>query len=74
MPIYRYECQDCGADFETLVRASDTPSCPSCGSARLEQQLSLIAAPAKSGSADIPPCAGGEGSCPRCCADVCGPE
>lgn len=45
MPIFRYECQECGADFETLVRSSDTPSCPSCGSTRLNQQLSLIAAP-----------------------------
>jgi putative FmdB family regulatory protein len=69
MPIYRYECRSCGADFETLVRSSDTPSCPSCGSTELEQQLSLIASPAKGGndtSADLPPCAGGSGTCATC--------
>ncbi|ALK09932.1 FmdB family zinc ribbon protein [Blastochloris viridis] len=74
MPIYRYQCQACGADFETLVRSSDTPACPSCGSAELEQQLSLIASPAKGGADDakLPPCAGGTGSCAQCCPGASG--
>lgn len=68
MPIYRYECRACGADFQTLVRSSDTPACPSCGSTELAQQLSLIAQPAKGGdsAANLPPCAGGPGSCATC--------
>ena len=42
MPLYSYNCQDCDADFEILVRASDTPACPSCGSTKLQQQLAKI--------------------------------
>ena len=30
MPIYGYDCNKCGHEFETLVRSSETPSCPSC--------------------------------------------
>jgi putative FmdB family regulatory protein len=31
MPIYEYLCKSCGSEFETLVRASETPAC-ACGS------------------------------------------
>ncbi|HKK92146.1 MAG TPA: zinc ribbon domain-containing protein [Longimicrobiales bacterium] len=41
MPIYEYVCDDCGHDFELLVRGSDTPTCPECESAELSRQLSL---------------------------------
>jgi putative FmdB family regulatory protein len=65
MPIYGYNCDKCGHEFQTLVRSSDTPVCPSCGSAVLTRQLSLIAPPAKGGS-DAPSCdaPGGCGMCP----------
>jgi putative FmdB family regulatory protein len=42
MPLYSYECEDCHAEFELLVRASDTPACPSCGSEKLTQAVSRI--------------------------------
>ena len=41
IPIYEYTCQDCGNDFELLVRGSDTPACPGCESTALERQFSL---------------------------------
>jgi putative FmdB family regulatory protein len=65
MPIYAYECNTCGQQFETLVRSSEVPSCPSCESTELTRQLSLVAAPAKGGS-DAPVCqgAGACGACP----------
>ncbi len=47
MPIYGFSCNACKSVFETLVRSSDTPECPSCGSTDLTQQLSLIASPGK---------------------------
>jgi putative FmdB family regulatory protein len=51
MPIYGYECNDCGHDFEKLVRAAgEKPACPACESRDLTRQLSLIAAPARGGS------------------------
>ena len=42
MPLYSYNCQDCNADFEILVRGSDTPACPSCGSTKLQQQVAKV--------------------------------
>ena len=41
MPIYEYDCRQCGAAFETLVRKGKTPACPSCGSLELERRFSL---------------------------------
>jgi putative FmdB family regulatory protein len=42
MPLYNYTCEGCAAEFELLVRASDIPKCPSCGSERLQQQVARI--------------------------------
>jgi putative FmdB family regulatory protein len=42
MPLYAYNCQNCNADFELLVRSSDVTVCPSCGSEKLQQQLAKI--------------------------------
>lgn len=43
MPLYEYDCRGCRHRFETLVRATDVPSCPSCGSPDLDRVLSLFA-------------------------------
>ncbi len=43
MPIHEYACRACHHRFETLVRASDTPRCPSCDGADLERLISLFA-------------------------------
>jgi putative FmdB family regulatory protein len=44
MPIYDYECSDCGENFEALVlRGGAPPACPSCQSLNLKQQISLFA-------------------------------
>lgn len=43
MPIYDYHCNACNQTFELLVRASTIPACPTCGSERVEKQLSLPA-------------------------------
>jgi putative FmdB family regulatory protein len=68
MPIYGYECNKCGHEFETLIRpSSKEPTCPSCESGDLTRQLSLIAAPAKGGS-DAPACQPGGG----CGSGSCG--
>lgn len=49
MPLYSYRCTACEADFETLVRAGETPACPSCGSQALTRLLSTPAPDLKSG-------------------------
>jgi putative FmdB family regulatory protein len=70
MPLYGFNCRKCGHDFETLVRSSDVPSCPSCGSTKLERQLSLIAKPAKNNGGDAPVC-NGMGGCGMSCPALC---
>ncbi|ACB96278.1 FmdB family zinc ribbon protein [Beijerinckia indica] len=42
MPLYAYHCNDCGSEFELLVRSSDVPACPQCQSANLQQLVSKI--------------------------------
>ena len=74
MPIHEYLCQDCGAQFEQLVRASDTPECPRCHSVALEKKLSVFASPGSGAESKLPemaaagPCGscghpGGPGAC-----------
>jgi len=60
MPIYEYVCDDCGHGFETLVRSTDAPNCPQCGSNRLDKQLSVFAT---AGAAADAPAAGPCGTC-----------
>ncbi len=43
MPIYDYKCRDCGHQFDELVKLGETPPCPECGGADLEQLISLPA-------------------------------
>jgi putative FmdB family regulatory protein len=50
MPLYEYQCSGCGAAFELLVRGSEKPACPKCGSEQLDKQFSVPAAPVAAGS------------------------
>ena len=75
MPIFEYECDDCGTKFEKLMRRSDANglTCPSCGETHLTQQYSTFAAhangaPHTSGGFEMPSCAGGMCQTP----DLCG--
>jgi putative FmdB family regulatory protein len=65
MPLFAYICKSCEAASEILVRGSEKPKCPECGSAQLEKQMSHCA-PMKSAAA-APECASHcsqAGSCP----------
>ncbi len=42
MPLYEYECRDCGHRFEAFVTSSKQPQCPSCQSRNLEKQISVF--------------------------------
>jgi len=43
MPMYDYKCQDCGKEFHLALSLKDHESgaakCPSCGSKKLEQEI-----------------------------------
>ncbi len=67
MPIYEYNCQDCGAKFEKLIRRDsdlDTLACPSCGQQHLLKQHSTFAP--QMGGAKLPsaPMCPSGGVCP----------
>ncbi len=49
MPIYDFQCDSCGEQFEELARIDETPACPACGSAATQRLLSPIAPPHKFG-------------------------
>lgn len=66
MPIYGYHCKACGNAFQTLVRSGEEPACPACGAVELEQQLSLIATPARGGEDAAPAACANAGASPGC--------
>ena len=43
VPIYEFECGECGERFESLVAAgTETAECPACGTAGAERRLSMF--------------------------------
>jgi putative FmdB family regulatory protein len=47
MPIYEFECEECGARFEELVAAGAAAACPSCGSERTRRLYSNVSPPGR---------------------------
>ena len=46
MPIYEYQCKNCGSEFEKMVRFSEAnknPECPYCASGETHKKISLFA-------------------------------
>ena len=46
MPLYEYQCPDCGRVFEVFtqrLKSSIIPSCPGCGQTNVERLLSPFA-------------------------------
>lgn len=41
MPIFEYDCDACGHEFELLLRGSDTAACPACEGTDVTRRLSL---------------------------------
>jgi putative FmdB family regulatory protein len=71
MPIYEYLCDDCGTQFEKLLRSSQNTAdvaCPSCGEPHVTQRLSTFAVPANGSSKDdMPSCPSGMCATPGLC-------
>ncbi len=48
VPIYEFECEECGARFEELVGvAAPPPACPACGSGPTRRLLSGVSPPGR---------------------------
>ena len=45
MPIYEYQCTECGELHEALQKISDSPltDCPACGKSGLRKKVSAVA-------------------------------
>ncbi len=76
MPLYEYQCRQCGSQFELLIRGGEAPECPQCQSGELDKALSVPAAPVTSAGA-LPVCgtpAPAPGGCgaPWCGTGRCG--
>ena len=53
MPIYEFQCDNCGQAFEELVFSSsaiDQLTCPECGSQEIHKLISTFASKVSSGS------------------------
>lgn len=68
MPIFEYKCKSCGAKFESYVRGSEVPSCPSCGSKDLSKLFSTFSAHVKGGTGAA---SSGGSSCGGCSGGHC---
>jgi len=46
MPLFEFDCSQCGTTFEKLVRRADAiseVSCPACGSSKVDEKISAFA-------------------------------
>jgi len=71
VPMYEYECRECGSRFEKLVfRQGEKVACLQCGSSDLNQLLSVFAVAGGTETASIEP--GPCGSCGAATRGSCG--
>jgi putative FmdB family regulatory protein len=46
MPLYEFHCNQCGAEFEVMLRFSEAdrrPACPQCQGEQTHKKLSTVA-------------------------------
>ena len=56
MPIYEYRCKECDEKFDVFVRSAaqkDAPTCPKCGSQKVQKNISLFGVGSTSGSNQV---------------------
>lgn len=47
VPIYEFECEQCGSRFEELVAGDGAVACPECGADRARRLLSAVSPPGR---------------------------
>lgn len=61
MPIYEYQCLECGEKFEKLVRSMSSLArveCPKCGGQKIQKLLSAFGVQTSDSAGDF--------TCPTC--------
>jgi len=72
MPIYEFRCDECGHDFEELVRrASEPVACPGCTSGRVTKKMSSFAFRGGGPSAGAAPASTASSGCGGCSRGSC---
>jgi putative FmdB family regulatory protein len=76
MPIFEYQCGDCGSRFELLVRADTRIACPDCDSGNVVKRFSPFSSHVKKTDAAVPSCHTGRCGCDlgKCGSGFCGVE
>ena len=70
MPIYEFECRECGEDFECLVLGGNSEvKCPKCGSGTVEKRMSCFAF--KSGTSFVGTGKKASSGCSGCTSSSC---
>ena len=63
MRLYDFHCNECGKDFEDLVREVSDARCPSCAASDVQKVLSAFAVGGGGGRDAGEPSGGGGGGC-----------
>jgi len=69
VPVYEYQCAECGTGFERRVSMADADvvACPA-GHTRVRRLLSVFATSGRSAGGDATPVAAGQAGCGGHCA------
>lgn len=59
MPIFEYQCKECGHQFEDLLSVDSVPKCPECGEAT-KKLISLFSGVVKGSEHKLLDCIVGE--------------
>jgi len=68
MPLFEFYCEDCQQNNELLVGRTEKPTCPKCGSRRMEKLMSASAGRVAAAGLQMAP------SCPPPQAGPCSPH
>lgn len=71
MPIYEYQCQKCGKQFEQLVFGDESPNCPKCDSPKVGKLMSCCGFVSKGAGGETVATTAGASSCGGCSASSC---
>mgnify|MGYP001547379544 FL=1 len=71
MPIYEYQCQDCGTTFEYLVMGKADPECSDCQSKKVCRLMSTCGFFSKGAGGETIKSTAATSSCGGCSASSC---
>ena len=68
MPIYEYDCEKCGREFELLVFDRGAPvNCPACATGKVKKKMSVFSHKSEDNFVS----SSGASSCSGCSASSC---